>query len=57
MAILQLQANALSYDNRVIVGSVITGLVVFVVTANVVYFIFRAWGWYHEYVWKPFVYS
>lgn len=57
MAALQLQSNSLSYSSRVIMGSVLAGLVILSMTVNAIYFIFRAWGWYHDYVWKPFVYS
>lgn len=57
MIILELQSSSLSYDNRVLVGNVIAALVTYILTANMLYFGWRTYLWYHEHVWKPFVYS
>lgn len=49
--------TAISYDNRLLIGNVVAALVMYSMTANVLYFGFRTYHWYHEHVWRPFVFS
>lgn len=57
MLVLQVLNIKLTYDERIAVGNLIAGLVIYAVTVNALYFTFRTYNWYHENVWKPFVYS
>jgi hypothetical protein len=57
MIVLEMQNTSLSYDNRVLIGDIIAALVVYSMTANMLYFLFRTYQWYHEHVWRPFVFT
>ena len=57
MLILQVRSTYFSYDERVMIGNIITGFVMYSMTANVIYFLYRTYRWYFEQIWKPFVYS
>lgn len=55
MIILELRNTYFSYDARVAIGNAIAVLVIYSFTANLIYFLFRAYHWYHDNVWRPFV--
>lgn len=55
MIILQIRNTYFSYDARVAIGNAIAALVVYSFTANLIYFLFRSYHWYHDNVWRPFV--
>ena len=57
MIILELQNTALTYDNRVLIGDIMAGLIIYSMSVNVLYFLFMTYHWYHENVWRPFVFS
>ena len=57
MFLLDVLSNSLSYDQRVMLGNIVAALVVYSMTANVVYFAFRVYNWYFYNVWQVFVYS
>lgn len=49
--------TAFSYDQRIIIGNVIAAVLVYAITVNTGYFMWRAYLWYHDHVWRPFVFS
>lgn len=53
--ILELRNTYFTYDTRVTFGNIIAGLVMYSFTVNIIYFFFRAYHWYHDNVWRPFV--
>ena len=49
--------NVLSYENKILIGDIISGLVIYSATVNFIYMLVRAQNWYARYIWKPFVFT
>ena len=49
--------NTLPYADRILIGDIIAGLIIYSVTANLIYLGLRAERWYGRHLWKPFVLS
>ena len=57
LLVFNMNVNVLSYANKILVGDIIAGLVVYSATVNLIYMGVRAQKWYARYIWKPFVYT
>lgn len=47
--------NIITYQNRVLIGDIIAGLILECITVNLVYMIARGQKWYERNLWKKFV--
>lgn len=54
MAILKLQETVFPKATRVLMGDIMCGIIITGATINAIYFTFRTYEWYMEYVWRPF---
>jgi len=47
--------NVISYTDRVLIGDIIAGFIIYSATINFIYMLIRAQNWYARHIWKPFV--
>ena len=57
LLVFNMNLNVLSYVNKILIGDIIAGLVIYSATVNFIYMLVRAQKWYARYMWKPFVFT
>ena len=55
--VFNLNYNTLVYTDRLLIGDIIAGLIIYSITANLIYMVLRTEKWYERHLWKPFVLS